>query len=148
MGDIINTFGVDWRLLVIQAINFGLLLLILWHFLYKPVTQMLEKRRLTIEKGVKDAEKVEVKLASMKEYEDKIIDKATQKASQLVEEGKQRATIQEAELMQQAEARSSHVLKEAHQKAEEAKRKALEDSQGEIARLAILGAEKILKKHT
>ena len=148
MGDIINTFGVDWRLLVIQAINFGLLLLILWHFLYKPVTQMLEKRRLTIEKGVKDAEKVEVKLASMKEYEDKIIDKATQKASQLVEEGKQRATIQETELMQQAEARSSHVLKEAHQKAEEAKRKALEDSQGEIARLAILGAEKILKKHT
>ena len=148
MGDIINTFGVDWRLLVIQAINFGLLLLILWHFLYKPVTQMLEKRRLTIEKGVKDAEKVEVKLASMKEYEDKIIDKATQKASQLVEEGKQRATIQETELMHQAEARSSHVLKEAHQKAEEAKRKALEDSQGEIARLAILGAEKILKKHT
>ena len=148
MGDIINTFGVDWRLLVIQAINFGLLLLILWHFLYKPVTQMLEKRRLTIEKGVKDAEKVEVKLASMKEYEGKIIDKATQKASQLVEEGKQRATIQETELMQQAEARSSHVLKEAHQKAEEAKRKALEDSQGEIARLAILGAEKILKKHT
>lgn len=148
MGDIINTFGVDWRLLVIQAINFGLLLLILWHFLYKPVTQMLEKRRLTIEKGVKDAERVEVKLASMKEYEGKIIDKATQKASQLVEEGKQRATIQETELMHQAEARSSHVLKEAYQKAEEAKRKALEDSQGEIARLAILGAEKILKKHT
>ena len=148
MGEIIDTFGVDWRLLVIQAINFGLLLLILWHFLYKPVTQMLEKRQRTIEKGIKDAEKAEAKLASIKQDEDKIIDQATQRASKLVEEGKQRATIQEAELMQQAEARSSHVLKEAHQKAEEAKRKALEDSQGEIARLAILGAEKILKKHT
>lgn len=107
---------------------------------------MLEKRRLKIEKGVQDAEEAESKLASIKQDEDKIIDKATDRASQLVEDGKQRAIVQEAELMQQAEARSSHVLKEAHQMAEEAKRKALEESKGEVAKLAILGAEKILKK--
>jgi len=146
MGEIIDTFGVDWRLLFIQAINFGLLLLVLWYFLYQPITNMLEKRRLKIEKGVQDAEEAESKLASIKQDEDKIIDKATDRASQLVEDGKQRAIVQEAELMQQAEARSSHVLKEAHQMAEEAKRKALEESKGEVAKLAILGAEKILKK--
>lgn len=148
MGEIIDTFGVDWRLLVIQAINFGLLLLILWYFLYSPVTNMLDKRRNVIEKGVKDAKSAEVKLAEIKEDEDKIIDKATKKASKLVEEGKQRAIIHEAELMQQAEKRSANVVKEARQKAKEAKRQALEESRGEIARLAILGAEKILKKRT
>ena len=56
MSEIIGVFGINGKLLVIQVFNFGILVLILWHFLYKPVVAMLEKREKVIAGGVRDAE--------------------------------------------------------------------------------------------
>ena len=43
MGQVLAAFGIDWRLLLINSINFGLLLLALWYFLYGPLMKMLEE---------------------------------------------------------------------------------------------------------
>ena len=50
-------------MLVSQAVNFGLLLLILYFVLYKPITKKLEERAERIKKGLEDAETSEKLLA-------------------------------------------------------------------------------------
>jgi F0F1-type ATP synthase membrane subunit b/b' len=45
MGDLFAAFGINWKLLVIQAVNFGVLLLALWYFLYTPVLTMIDERK-------------------------------------------------------------------------------------------------------
>src|SRR3989344_5833992 len=56
MSQVLSVFGIDWRLLLINAVNFGLVLLALWYFLYAPVLKMLEERRKKVSDGVRDAE--------------------------------------------------------------------------------------------
>ena len=58
MEAIIEVFGLDTKLLFIQAVNFALLLIILWWFLYRPLARIVGERQQVIEKGVKDAEKI------------------------------------------------------------------------------------------
>src|SRR3989344_5401181 len=56
MSDLFAAFGVNWKLLLIQAVNFGLLLAALSYFLYKPILKIIDERRHKIAEGVRTAE--------------------------------------------------------------------------------------------
>jgi F-type H+-transporting ATPase subunit b len=55
MESIITTFHLDWKLLIAQAINFGVVALVLWWFGFKPLAKLLEGRAEKIEQGLNDA---------------------------------------------------------------------------------------------
>ena len=55
MESIITTFHLDWKLLIAQAINFGVVALVLWWFGFKPLAKLLEVRAEKIEQGLTDA---------------------------------------------------------------------------------------------
>ena len=56
MEQLIHAFGIDARLILLQVINFGLLMAVLSYLLYKPVLKVLAERQEKIAQGVKDAE--------------------------------------------------------------------------------------------
>lgn len=148
MSQILDIFGIDWRLLIIQSFNFGVLLVLLWYFLYRPVVGMIEKRRQEIEKGVRAAEAAREEKDKIESEREELIQEAVGESRIIVEEAKKRAGEQEAQLVRTAQERSERILEEAHDKAEEDKRRILESGKEEIARMIVLGAEKILRsKH-
>ncbi len=144
MQELLSTFGVDWRLLIIQAVNFGLLLSILTYFLYKPILRIIDERQRKIADGVATAEAANQQLADAKVEREGIVGDAAREAEKLVAVARNRADEKGDEIVRAAEARADDVLKEAHARAEEAKRQALSESSKEIARAAMLAAEKIL----
>ena len=146
MGEIAAVFGINGKLLLIQSVNFGLLLLILWKFLYTPLVKVMAERQAAIEKGVKDAEKAEKKLEDIKEEEISILKSATNKGEKIVQKAVDQAKSKELELIHDANQKSERVLADAGLKAEEIKRVAHEESKAEVAQVAILAAEKILRE--
>ncbi len=46
----LGSLGVDWNLLLAQVINFGLLVIILNRFLYRPIIKRLEKENQAFDK--------------------------------------------------------------------------------------------------
>lgn len=144
MQEIIGVFGINWKLLLIQAINFGIVLLVLWHFLYKPVVGMLEKRREVIAKGVADAEAAGRERAETKEERGAMLTAASVEAGTLVERAKQRGEEKERGILLEAQRKSERILEDAAMKAEEKKRRTLLESKEEIARMAVLGAKRLL----
>ncbi|MDO8514849.1 MAG: F0F1 ATP synthase subunit B [bacterium] len=146
MGELFATFGVDWKLLVIQAVNFGLLLSVLTYFLYKPILKIIDERREKIAEGVRTAEAASRRLAEAKEEGEGIVGTAAREAEGLVASARSRADEKGSEIMKVAEARAAATIKEAAERAEEAKRQALKESEHEIARAAMLVAEKILRE--
>lgn len=149
MGELFSTFGVDWKLLLIQAVNFGLLLSILTYFLYKPILKIIDERREKIAEGVRIAEAAAARLADAKRESEQVVGDAAREAEGLVAGARARADEKGAEIVKTAEARADGLLKEAAARAEEAKRQRMAESEKEIARAAMLAAEKILKqKHT
>lgn len=145
MGEILGVFGIDWKLLLIQAVNFGVLLLILWRFLYRPVVSMIEERKAKIEQGVADAEVAKQERRKIEEEKAALISAATKEGETLLTTARAKSEVLERELLENARTKSDALLEEAERKALELKRKTLEESKEEVARAAVLSAEKILQ---
>lgn len=146
MSAIISTFGIDWRLLIINAVNFGLLLLGLWYFLYSPVMAMLERRRKTVAEGVEAAHKAQQELTNIEHSRAATLAGAGREADALVAAARTAAAEKERELIAQGEVNAAGILEEAKLVAADLKAKALQESKQEVAKLIVLGIEKSLAK--
>jgi len=144
MEGILTTFGIDWRLLLIQAANFGVLLFGLWYFLYTPMMRMLEERRAKVAQGVVDAQEAERKLKEIESARASVLSAAGKEADQILSHAQSAATKKEREMLSRAEAVAASVLSEAEAQAREAKHKAVAESREDVARLIVLGMEKAL----
>jgi F-type H+-transporting ATPase subunit b len=145
MADLIHAFGINWKLLVIQTVNFGLLLFVLHRFLYKPVLAMLEERRAMVEKGVTDAQAAEELLRTAEHEKGEIVSKAVLDANTLVNDAKKRGAAEEQKIVHAAQEKGFQLVAAAEKKAEEEKTRIMREAESEIAQLVVLGMEKTLR---
>jgi F-type H+-transporting ATPase subunit b len=148
MSELFAAFGLDWRLLLIQAFNFAILLGVLWKFAYTPILTMIDERRAKTAEGVKNAEEAARKLAAADGEGKTIVADAGREAEKLVAAARARADEKGGILMKEAEERAERIIADATARAEEERRLALQSSEREIAKAAMLAAEKILKQKT
>jgi len=146
MEQLINTFGIDWKMLIVQIVNFSILLGVLWYFLYRPLVDLIESRRAQIIKGVADAERADVALRDADSKKTDILAQASIEAESIVASAREAGKAKEAELLKEGQAKYDRLLTEAGMKGEEIKRNALEESKEEISRLIVLGVEKMLRE--
>lgn len=144
MQEILQAFGIDWHLIVIQIFNFSILMGLLWYFLYTPVLKLLGDREAKIKKGVEDAEHAAQVRAQADQEKGSILKEAHTEAGHIFARATAHAEEKERALIAETQERIAHDITEAKKLAEELKAKALKESEAEIAKLALLGAEKIL----
>ncbi|HRH55783.1 MAG TPA: F0F1 ATP synthase subunit B [Candidatus Paceibacterota bacterium] len=146
MESLLNAFGIDWKLLLAQLVNFGVLFVALTWLLYKPVMKTLDDRRAKIAQGIEDAEIASQKAATADEDAAKVVKGAETEAETIVAGARDLAGTEKARIMKDAEARAAQVAADAEARAAETAAKALRDSEKEVARLAVLAAEKVLRE--
>lgn len=144
MDQLFSAFGIDWKVLLAQSVNFGVLLVGLTYFLYKPVLKLLKERQEIIAKGVKDAEEAGKKAKEIEAEKNEVLAQAARDAESAVTKGVSQGKTERAQIIERAQAQSDSILTDARLQAEEIKRQAEIASQKEIAKTAILAAEKIL----
>lgn len=143
---ITRTFGVNWGLFFSQLVAFVLLALLLNKFAYKPVLDVLEKRKQRIAEGLENAEKIKTELAETEQSRKEILERANDQASKLIEEGRAAADkVRETE--------TQKAIKEAEQiiaKAREASRadhaRMLAELRQEVGRLVVETTSKVIGK--
>lgn len=145
MGPLLDAFGIDVRLLVAQLVNFGVLLAALTYFLYKPVMRTLDERREKIAKGVEDAEAAAKAASVASEQAHQTVSAAEAEAGQVLTRARAEAQAEKARLEQEAHGRAESIVRDGESRAKEAHERALRESEREIARLALLAAEKALR---
>lgn len=146
MEQILTTFGVDWRLLLINGINFGLLMAAMWYFLYAPIMRMLEERREKVSQGVRDAEEAAQARQDIESSREHLLAEAGKEADGVVAAARAAGSQKERELIEKGEAAAETILKNAAAEAAELKTQAIEESKQEVAKLIVLGMEKAIKK--
>ncbi len=136
MSELIHHFGIDWRLLLAQAINFFVLLFLLRKFAYGPLIQMLRKRREDIEKGVAFTKKAESELKQVEEIRVETLRKTHQEALAIVTQADEEGKKRKEELLQEAHKKVEGVVLDAKKLIEEEKLKmktsVLQSSEGLI----------------
>lgn len=146
MGELASTFGLDLSHIIIQMVNFAVVLLGLWWFLYKPALALIDERRAKIAQGVEDAARAETRLTEIEGERTDIIATATTEANTILGNAKQRAREQSEALLAHTQERSDAQLAATAAQAEEMKAKALRESREEIGKAAVLAAAKVLKE--
>ena len=146
MGALATSFGLDWHLLIAQVANFAILVVVLTWLLYKPVLKMVQERERVIAKGVADAEESTERLARADSEVGERVGAAEEEAGSIVERARHAATDERTKILKEAEERALRVALDADARAKEAMAHLLRESEKEVARLAILAAEKIMQE--
>lgn len=144
MGELFGTFGINGPLLLTQAVNFGIALLVLWFFLFKPLMKVIAERRDKIAQGVADADAAAKKVEEVERERAGIITKAEREAEDAVAKGVEEGKKERAGIVERAQSQSDTILSDARAQAKELERRAQKEAEKQIAQTAILAAEKIL----
>ncbi len=108
--ELLQSLGVDWKLLLAQLINFAILLAVLYKFLYKPLLKVMEERSKKIEDGLKNAEAAEKKLAeSAIEYQ-KMLAEAQRQGQLVIGQSKAHAEQLRTSLLKQTQDEAAQLL--------------------------------------
>ncbi len=148
MDQIIHTFGIDWRLIAIQIFNFALLLGVLSYFLYAPMLKMLDERKKIIAKGIADAKDAAISKENASKEKDVVIKQAVTEAGDIVKRGAEAAEREAGTIVTLAHEQSSRIVADGEKKAQALASSIRAKSEAEIAKLAVLAAEKILHERT
>ncbi|MBZ0192521.1 MAG: F0F1 ATP synthase subunit B [Candidatus Kuenenia stuttgartiensis] len=97
-----------WTLLF-QIINFVVLLYILRRILYKPIREIIEKRRGLIAKTVEDAEKTKKEALELKEKNQKELNKVKELQSQMLEQTREEALKDRSKLLDEANKEAAKI---------------------------------------
>jgi F-type H+-transporting ATPase subunit b len=145
MESFITTFHIDWKILIAQVINFGIIFAVLYFFALKPLKKVMSERTNVIEKGIADAKhNAELITSTKKEYEE-VISKAKGEAHELFQEGKKEAEAKKAEMMAKAQSEVEAMIASGKKSLESEKAKMVEEAKAEIVSLVVAATEKVLQ---
>jgi F-type H+-transporting ATPase subunit b len=147
MTALLDAFGIKGSLLLAQAVNFGIVLVALWYFLYKPIAKILAERQQMVAQGVADAAEAQQKLAQADTEAAGRVGAADQAAEGIVKSARSEAAEERAKMLREAEARATQIRTDAESRAAEESARVRRESEKDIARLALIAAEKVLQKH-
>ena len=144
MGSIISTFHIDWKIIIAQAINFGVVFVVLYIFALKPLSKLMAERSEKIAQGFNDAKTNATLLEkTAREYEDILI-KARSEANKIFEDGKKEALNKKALMLEEAKNEVAGVIENGKKMLEAEKVKMVGEAKKEIISLAMLATEKLI----
>lgn len=118
MSELLYQLGVDWKLLLSQAVNFLLLLALLTFFIYKPLLKIMQERRKKIELGVKGGEEAAKLIEEAEKIKEKKVSGAENLAIGIIKSAEQSALKQKEQILLEAKSRSDAFLRQAAEIAE------------------------------
>ena len=127
MSELLHSLGIEWHILLAQAVNFFVLLAVLWKFAYTPILGIFRKRREDIAKGIADARKAGEHLAKVEKIGEEKLNVARQDALGIVNQAEVVGKQRKEEILAEAAQKSEIVLADARRHADEEQIKAQEE---------------------
>ena len=145
MSDLIEQLGIDWKLLLSQAINFFILLAVLTVFVYKPILAKLKERKEKIESGLEKAKEADIRLKEIDQIAKNRLKEAEERSIVMLKETENKARLLEQDLIKRAEERQKELMKKAiesfNRKNEEAQKEILKEAGALLKKIFIKAVE-------
>lgn len=145
MGEFARQFGIDWKLLLSQVVNFLILLTVLRLFVYTPVLKLLRARTRRIEEGVAHANEADRRLGEVQEMAKGRLLAAEHESLAMIRKAEEQAREREEVLMGEAGKKQERLLAEARAAAQAERVKAREEFSREAALLIRAAIERTVE---
>lgn len=128
-----------------QIIAFFFFVVFCMKYVWPPITAALEERKKKIAEGLDAADRAERDLRAAKEQVDANMQESKQQSAAIIEQANKRASQIVDEAKEAANAEADRIKLAAQAEIEQEVNRAKEDLRGQVAVLAVAGAEKILE---
>ncbi len=136
-----NWFVIGWT-----AVNFFVLLALLYKFAYNPINAMLEQRSSTIESSLKHAEEVKIEVEEMRKETQSNLAESRKEAQEIVARATKAADDAKNEIISKAKEDAVNIKNKATAEIQAATEQAKVELKDTAAALALLAAEKVLNR--
>ncbi len=128
-----------------QMIAFAIFVWLTMRYIWAPITKAMAERQKKISDGLNAADRAARDLELAREKVSQELREAKQQAAELIDQANKRASQIVDEAKEEAREEGQRLIAQAHAEIEQDRNRAKEALRGEIAALAIAGAEKILE---
>ncbi len=136
---------VPWTI-VAQLCNLFIQLLLIKRFLFKPIGEILEKRRQKADEQIREAEEAKAQAQAMKESYEKDMAEARQKAGEILATAQKNAADQSERMLQEAAGEAAAIRARAQSEVAQERRKAVNEAKNEIGGIAMEIAGKVIER--
>ena len=144
MSDLIHNFGIDWKVLIAQVVNFAILLFILKRFAFGPVMKILNDRRERIAKAIEQAQHVEDRMKEIDSMKEAVLSEARTESRGIIAKAEHSAKVAQENILKETQAKSERLIKDATAKIELDREKLRSEIKSEIAELIADATERTL----
>lgn len=136
---------VPWTFIA-QLCNLFLQIFLIKKFLFKPVNEMLEKRRAKADAEIKEAQQAKEEAEAVKSEYESNMSEARAQANELIATAKKTADQQTEEMLKEAAAEAAAIRAKAEKDIEQEKKKAVNEIRDEIGGIAMEIAGKVIER--
>jgi len=81
---IVDQFGVDWPMLIAQAINFLIVAFVIWKFAFKNILSTVKEREKQIADSLRNADKIKLELEETEKQQQETLQEASLEAKKTI----------------------------------------------------------------
>lgn len=140
----IAALGINAPTLITQVVNVAILFVVLRWLLYRPVTELLEKRRVAIEDGLVRAEQARKDAEAAGQQAATVLSTARQEARQLLDQARVGAERIAGDITTKAEEQSQRIIEQARTQLDQEKAAMRADLEQELGGLVVAATERVL----
>ena len=132
--------------IIFQILNLLLLMVLFKKYLFKPVTEIMEKRQAEIEGHYQEAQQAETDAKAMKaDYESKMAG-ARQEADRVIKTATESANAMSASIVEDARTQADQLKRRAQTEIDLERRRAFDEVKGELSGIALDIASQVIER--
>lgn len=142
---IVGMFGLNWKLFIAQLINFGIVVFVLWKWVFKPVTKGLSDRTDKIEGSLAEAERIMKDRADFDTWKQGEISTVRTEATAIIAQAKQTAEELKTNTLKTTSEEQNRLIEQTKTRLEQEKGLMIQQAKTELADIVVEATSKILK---
>lgn len=141
---VLGTFGIKPDLFVAQLVNFLLVMIVLWRFVYKPILGMLDTREAAIAKSMKDVEDISARVKSSEAERSALLAEARKESQAIIEAAMHETEVRKNEMLESAKREVERVIAQGKARLDAERETAMLEMRKEVVDIAVRAAAKIV----
>lgn len=142
MGSAVFEFNAS--LIFWELVAFGILLFLLYWFVFPPIRDQIQKRQSEIEGAIDEAEKTRKEARELLADYRKQLDEARGEARQILDESRKQSESQRERIRKEAREESDRIIQNAREEIGRERDTALREVRSEVAGMVIEATERVL----
>lgn len=143
---VLGTLGIDYKLFLAQLVNFGIVIFVMWKWVYTPLLKVMDERARKIEQGLKEAEASGSLLRASADQGSQIVTDARKEAKTILDAAAASAETERQEAAKKARAEVEKIVASGRDQLKQEQRKMVAEAKAQVGDLVVMATERVLRQ--